>query len=747
MTGGLAALAAPNGVAYITGQYDFGICKTWLAAVDMCGKPLWAYLYGDYSGGLSLAYMEGNKIVVGNNRARIFTVDANTGDVQWAVEMDTGHYVPGLAVDTALNRILAVLSWEGNAPLVVLDYNGNLIWSKRYALGPQIDEFHSVLILPDTTYVLCGWTGSVGWGGSEAYVLRINAQGDILWARILGGTREEECRLLPCRVSCALSANGKYIVWAGYTRTTDFLTPNGGNSDLLLFVLDTAGNLQWARTYGDNRIELPKQVRYLGNDKIAVIGDISTSMTNIIEEAFLLITDSLGNMRTLRRYLYSEDTDAVGLDVAPDHTLVLSLYADFPFTGDDALLLKADSTGYVSCGVDTLQWQMKDITNQINIISTYVAVFNGPSATTTFMPRFIPDNLTDSFLCMACSNLDTPKILLRPDDTLCLGETLYVEFLFDSSMYACVTRRIDQQWIFEDTVRSNSFSIGMHIAEASIHCASTTITVQDTFWILPSPVFDLPDTSICYYDSVYRQVPVGVSWLWHPPEEVSCDTCQSVWINPTKSTVFWVQAISSEGCRWIDTFRIDIDSGGIAAVLWCPEIVLADSQVRLYGVAEGVRWWWTSPDGMILTPANQQFIWVQAPDTHGEQDTFFFWTESALGCRTVDTCVIGAMELTCWDDVWIPNTFTPNGDGKNDVLYVYALNPVLIRSWQIYTRWGERVFSAENIRAGYPLRHSVVGWDGTIRGKPARPDVYVWWLEVQCGKHILFKKGDVTLIR
>lgn len=84
---------------------------------------------------------------------------------------------------------------------------------------------------------------------------------------------------------------------------------------------------------------------------------------------------------------------------------------------------------------------------------------------------------------------------------------------------------------------------------------------------------------------------------------------------------------------------------------------------------------------------------------------------------------------------------------KNDVLYVYVRQPVEILEWRIYTRWGEEVFAAEHVYAGYPEYRSATGWDGTIHGRPARPDVYMWWLQYRCGRQIVFKKGDVTLLR
>ncbi len=89
-------------------------------------------------------------------------------------------------------------------------------------------------------------------------------------------------------------------------------------------------------------------------------------------------------------------------------------------------------------------------------------------------------------------------------------------------------------------------------------------------------------------------------------------------------------------------------------------------------------------------------------------------------------------------DVFIPQIFSPNGDGLNDFLFAKAnrLDNVL---FIIYNRWGEKVFESTDIQ---------IGWDGTFRGVPAQEGVYVYYLEgeIEEGGSIT-KKGDITLVR
>ena len=96
-------------------------------------------------------------------------------------------------------------------------------------------------------------------------------------------------------------------------------------------------------------------------------------------------------------------------------------------------------------------------------------------------------------------------------------------------------------------------------------------------------------------------------------------------------------------------------------------------------------------------------------------------------------------------EVYIPNAFSPNGDGINDWLTVFASDQVKkVNQFLVYNRWGEVVFEAHN----FLPNNLSVGWDGTFKGEPLNPSVLVYWAEVEFvdGLVILFK-GDVTIVK
>lgn len=97
------------------------------------------------------------------------------------------------------------------------------------------------------------------------------------------------------------------------------------------------------------------------------------------------------------------------------------------------------------------------------------------------------------------------------------------------------------------------------------------------------------------------------------------------------------------------------------------------------------------------------------------------------------------------EGVFAPTAFSPNGDGINDFFTLYSGSSVLkIRQLNIFNRWGEEVFRVWNASPYHPSTH----WDGTFRGAPAMPGVFVWVAEIEyIDGHLAHLKGDVVLMK
>lgn len=95
-------------------------------------------------------------------------------------------------------------------------------------------------------------------------------------------------------------------------------------------------------------------------------------------------------------------------------------------------------------------------------------------------------------------------------------------------------------------------------------------------------------------------------------------------------------------------------------------------------------------------------------------------------------------------NIFLPNTFSPNGNGTNDAFYPRGTGLYSIRSMRIFNRWGEAVYEASNFKANDASK----GWNGSFKGKPAPNDVYVYFVEVICENNsVLTYSGNIALIR
>jgi len=97
-----------------------------------------------------------------------------------------------------------------------------------------------------------------------------------------------------------------------------------------------------------------------------------------------------------------------------------------------------------------------------------------------------------------------------------------------------------------------------------------------------------------------------------------------------------------------------------------------------------------------------------------------------------------AINPTSGDIIYVPNAFTPNGDGKNDQVHVHS-ESIRSLSFYVYDQWGELI---------YTTNEQQNGWDGTFKGKKEPAGVYVYYLEaVMNDGEKLTKKGTITLLR
>ena len=183
----------------------------------------------------------------GSGRLRPTAVD-QLGDTLWRTptQNPNARYTPGIAkvvehrMDSTLLWAGAVLAIGSNLPdgaLHCFSDAGDSLWLRVYAT-PGFDGFNGMAMVADGSALLAGVYAVDGSSPSDAYAVRVDANGDTLWTRTYGGANTTE------NVYCArLTPDGGFILGG-------FQVLPGNDYEMLLLKLDSAGNLEWQEHYG-----------------------------------------------------------------------------------------------------------------------------------------------------------------------------------------------------------------------------------------------------------------------------------------------------------------------------------------------------------------------------------------------------------------------------------------------------------------------------------------------------------------
>lgn len=191
------------------------------------------------------------------------------------------------------------------------------------------------------------------------------------------------------------------------------------------------------------------------------------------------------------------------------------------------------------------------------------------------------------------------------------------------------------------------------------------------------------------------------------------------------------------GCTGTTTTQANVtvfDSPVAGFVVSDNEISELESEVEFTSTCSGntIGWDWDFGDNTTATSTNASHQY-NGPGTYNAR----LIATSFGGCTdTTEMPIIVNPEFT----IYVPNAFTPNGDGKNDVLYAYG-NEITEFSMQLYDRWGNLIFTSHNINEG---------WDGHARdgSDVAQQDVYVYKIAVKDFQGKLHRfTGHVSLLQ
>jgi len=409
------------------------------------------------------------------------------------------------------------------------------------------------------------------------------------------------------------------------------------------------------------------------------------------------------------------------------------------FTGATDLCDGA-STTLCATGGNQYTWSTGETTSCIN-----VTAFAGVAGLTYTVQVRAGECFKDTSFSVAFDSMPINKFIVRPDTSICIGDSVTIYASINSKFptngyqytYAWSTGATLDSMVTHKLTIPGAYTYSLTVTHGACSLDSAKVVIK--VYLPPTPrVF--PDTvQICQWDSVTLHATGGNIYRWTPNpfgldhylflgNKGDTDMNKA---SPSVSTIYTVSVCSWGCCK--DTFMyVNVTPGVLGYNVCCNETVSAGTPVNLSATftpgpyqVEG----WAPPTGLSCTNCANPTATID--NTTQYVATFL---DLLTGCTVRDSVTITIFNC----NVFVPNVFSPNGDGVNDKLYVRSLC-MKSMDFAVFDRFGNKVFETENINSP---------WDGTFHGKPMEIGTYMWDLTglLSDGTHIS-KSGNVTLVR
>lgn len=256
--------------------------------------------------------------------------------------------------------------------------------------------------------------------------------------------------------------------------------------------------------------------------------------------------------------------------------------------------------------------------------------------------------------------------------------------------------------------------------------------------VYPTVVTAMRDTFVCEGNSVQLQASGTQLYSWSPSTGLNKTDIASPIAKPGQTITYRVTGSDPYNC-FVTTDDVVVryvpnplvDAGRDTTVMAGYPFALRSSYSN-----DVTRVQWVP--SLFLNCSDCKFP-VSTP-SYSATYTLFAYT--AEGCMSKD--VVNVFVTCTKENLYIPNTFSPNGDGMNEVFYPRGRGVEKIKSMKLFSRWGQLVYEKTNFMAN----DMNAGWNGKRAGQFVTPDVYVYMIELVCENgNIITLKGDVTLVR
>ena len=212
------------------------------------------------------------------------------------------------------------------------------------------------------------------------------------------------------------------------------------------------------------------------------------------------------------------------------------------------------------------------------------------------------------------------------------------------------------------------------------------------------------------------------TYLWAPGGATTSS------ITSIGTGIYTVTVTDSLGCTFVTSGTVS-SIGGPAVNAGTDVTITSGSSTVLTGTASiGATYSWTPP---ITLSCNT----CASPIASPTQTTTYILTVTLSGCSSSDTITV-FVEEEC-GELFVPNVFSPNGDGVNDSLKIYG-GCIKDLEFVIFDRWGEKVFETTD---------PTIVWDGTLHGKRLDAAIFVYYLNATIKGIEVKKHGNITLVK
>lgn len=358
-------------------------------------------------------------------------------------------------------------------------------------------------------------------------------------------------------------------------------------------------------------------------------------------------------------------------------------------------------------------------------------------------PQVTPPVTTTYYVSLedgGCSNRDSVRVrvvnfvtLQTADTTICSGDNTQLQIISDGLQYTWSPAAAVSNPFIKNPFTSPAASTTLTVTAVVGGCSAT-----DSFTItpVPYPVANAgADITVCYKGSgQLNGFTDGSSWNWSPAQYLDNPSNLSPMVAPPRTAAFVLAAYDTRGCPkpGLDTVlvivrpKMNVSAGNDTAV-----IVGQPLQLNATG---GATYTWSpafrlsaidiaNPVALFNSPSTGLQYQVTAVDTAGCSESAYI---------TIKVFQTGPT-------VFVPSAFTPNNDGRNDLLRPLGAGIKYIETFSVYNRWGQLLFTTRN---------NGQGWDGRFNGVMQATGTYVWFVKaVDFNNRPYFQKGVFTLIR